>query len=132
MNKTTALQVSPYLFPLLTIHNPRDFSDPEDIIAFVCDIYEVSRKDLHTEKGMRGVQHLMTIRQITFYMLCRFTSLTLINIGNFFEKDHATVLHAVKCVRNMKETKDKKYYTSITMIELVLNNKCKVYDRTRN
>lgn len=131
MNKTTALQVSPYLFPLLTIHNPRDFTDPDDIIDFVCETFDVHKQHLHTARKMRGVLHFMTVRQVCFYMLHRFTSLTLQSIGNYFEKDHATVLHAVKCVNIMKELKDKKYYKSIVMIEFVLNEKYKVYDRTR-
>jgi len=132
MNKTTALQVSPYLFPILKIHNPRDFTDPNSIISFVCESFDVQRKYLHTEKGMRGIERFAVVRQVCFYMLHKFTSLTLKTIGNFFdERHHTTVLHAVKCVNNIKDTRDKEYFETIVMIERFLNERYQVYDRTR-
>jgi len=39
-------------------------------------------------------------RQIAMYYAVRETNLTLTSVGLFFNKDHATVIHAMKCVEN--------------------------------
>jgi hypothetical protein len=39
-------------------------------------------------------------RQIAMYYAVRETNLTLTSVGLFFNKDHATVMHAIKCVEN--------------------------------
>jgi len=114
------------------MHNNRTHVSSEEIINVVCEKFGVERKQLNTQKGKRGIMPLPVIRQICFYMLDRFTNMSLAKIGAEFDKDHATVLHSKKCVRDMKDTKDKDYYQKIISIELELNDKYRVYEHNRN
>ena len=64
------------------------------IIANVNHFYGVNCLD-NTRK-----RDIVVPRQIAMYYAVRETNLTLTSVGLFFNKDHATVIHAMKCVEN--------------------------------
>ena len=64
------------------------------IIANVNHFYGVNCLD-NTKK-----RDIVVPRQIAMYYAVRETNLTLTSVGLFFNKDHATVIHAMKCVEN--------------------------------
>ena len=47
-------------------------------------------------------QYLMYIIRIKTYL----SGVSLSQIGRMFNRDHATVIHAIKCINSMKETND--------------------------
>ena len=64
------------------------------IIANVNHFYGVNCLD-NTRK-----RDIVVPRQIAMYYAVRETNLTLTSVGLFFNKDHATVIHAMKCVES--------------------------------
>ena len=65
---------------------------------------------LHTRKRKH-----VEIRQLTMYFMTEHTKSSLSEIGKFFNRDHATVLHAKKTIKNLIETEEeiKKMYELI-------------------
>lgn len=57
-----------------------------------------TRKNTKTRK-----RHIVEARQMCQYFLYMYTKKSLAEIGRMFEKDHATVLHAVKTMRVLSE-----------------------------
>ena len=126
---TVAPIVSPYIYPILKTNSHKVKVAPDEIIRYVCDKFEVKPEQLIMKKRKRGVMPFPVIRHICFYMICKYTSLTLAQIGKLLKKDHATVIHSKRCVQNLKDTKDKQFYSMIVEIETELNNKYRVYER---
>lgn len=85
-----------------------------DIQEKVCDYYKLSVTEIQTKSRKRDV---VQARQIAMYLARKYTksSLTVIGeqIGN---RDHATVLHAVKTVMDLCET-DREIRESVSTIE---------------
>ena len=85
-----------------------------DIQEKVCDYYKLSVNEIQTKSRKRDV---VQARQIAMYLARKYTksSLTVIGeqIGN---RDHATVLHAVKTVMDLCET-DREIRESVSTIE---------------
>jgi len=53
-------------------------------------------------------------RQMVMYLIkLRRPTITLHKIGMVYRKDHATVLHSIKAINNIIETKDARYYPAI-------------------
>jgi chromosomal replication initiation ATPase DnaA len=64
-------------------------------------------------------RHLVTARQLTWHLGHQFTRLSAQAMGDFFNKEHATVLHGIKTVENLcqvdKEFREKyaKYFAAM-------------------
>ena len=62
-------------------------------------------------------QEVVRGRQIAMYQIRKNTTLSLQEIGNIFNKDHATVIHALKVVQDIIDTRDKKYLYLVETIK---------------
>ncbi|MHA1916274.1 MAG: helix-turn-helix domain-containing protein [Promethearchaeota archaeon] len=71
-------------------------------------------------------REIVVARQIAMKLMRIHTALSLQAIGDFFNKDHATVLHGSKNVDNWKETKDK-FYIHYLRAESIILSKFYVY-----
>ena len=69
-------------------------------------------------------RHIVKARQIYFYLCKKYTKATSISIGKTMDKDHATVLHAVKAVRDLIDTNDE-YVEWIIKSKNILYHKLK-------
>lgn len=79
----------------------------------VCDFLNVDEASLESKSRKREI---VDARQISMYLAKEYTSKSLSTIGQFIgKKDHSTVLHAYKSVKNMIET-NKKYRETIEEI----------------
>jgi hypothetical protein len=78
-----------------------------EIIVFVAKKEEISGKMLLSKRRFRKN---VEARQICFMRLREVTKLTLTEIGSYFNCDHATVLHGIKQVENIKELRDRYDY----------------------
>ncbi|MDR2459014.1 MAG: chromosomal replication initiator protein DnaA [Holosporales bacterium] len=67
----------------------------------VCEFYSVKLSDLHSPKRLKSVA---TARQVAMYLCKEFTTKSLADIGRKFGgRDHTTVIHALKKVKNCIE-----------------------------
>ena len=76
----------------------------------IVDIVSIeTRISVETMKIRTRKRKIVEARQIAMWMLNQFTKLSLESIGGYFESeghkfDHATVLHAIKTVNNLRQT----------------------------
>jgi chromosomal replication initiation ATPase DnaA len=82
-----------------------DFNVQADAI-----IREMSRISGYDIRIMTRKQEVVKARQIAMWRIRNATSLSLKGIGDMFPLDYSTVIHALKVVQDIIETKDKKYY----------------------
>ena len=73
-----------------------DFSDKQNltadrIIDCVCKYFSVKREDL---LGKKKNKEIVEPRQICMYTICDLLDMPLLSIGQLFERDHTTVIHA--------------------------------------
>ena len=66
-----------------------------DIIQAIADFYRLSLKDLRSTRRDRAI---VRPRQLAMYLTKQLTPMALPDIANFFERDHTTVIHAVKTI----------------------------------
>ena len=66
-----------------------------DIIQAVADFYRLSLKDLRSTRRDRAI---VRPRQLAMYLTKQLTPMALPDIAEFFERDHTTVIHAVKTI----------------------------------
>ena len=66
-----------------------------DIIQAVADFYRITLKDLRSTRRDRAI---VRPRQLAMYLTKQLTPMALPDIAKFFERDHTTVIHAVKTI----------------------------------
>ncbi|MBO7483733.1 MAG: chromosomal replication initiator protein DnaA [Alphaproteobacteria bacterium] len=66
-----------------------------DIIQAVADFYRLTLKDLRSTRRDRAI---VRPRQLAMYLTKQLTPMALPDIAKFFERDHTTVIHAVKTI----------------------------------
>ncbi|MGL4853141.1 MAG: chromosomal replication initiator protein DnaA [Phocaeicola sp.] len=92
----------------------------EDVIAKVCNHYEMDESVIHTKTRKREV---VQARQVAMYLAKKHTEFSSSKIGQFIgKKDHATVLHACKAVKEQAEV-DKSFKATIEEIESLLRRR---------
>ena len=86
----------------------------EDIIEKVCNHFQITQSAIHTKSRKREV---VQVRQIAMYLSKKHTDSSSSKIGQVIgNKDHATVLHACKIVKDQCEV-DKSFRSDIEDIE---------------
>ena len=86
----------------------------EDIIEKVCAHYKVETASIHTKTRKREV---VQVRQIAMYLAKKHTDTSSSKIGHIIgNKDHATVLHACKIVKDQVQV-DKAFKAEVEEIE---------------
>ena len=74
----------------------------EYILDLVSDHFKVPVDTLQSKTRKR---HVVIARQMSMYLIQKLTDQTLKNIGETFGgRDHSTVIHAVKTIRDLMET----------------------------
>lgn len=67
----------------------------ENIQKFISDQFKVSVKELQSKSRKR---HIAYPRQIGMYLSRKYTDMSLNDIGHFYNRDHSTVLYAIKSI----------------------------------
>lgn len=89
------------------------------IESVVCDFYNIKSELIHTSSRKRQI---VQARQITMYLSKSYTEMSLAQIGSLIgKKNHATVLHACKTVKEQMEV-DKIFREEIAEIEKKLKS----------
>ena len=84
------------------------------IESVVCDFYNIKSELIHTASRKRQI---VQARQVTMYLSKSYTEMSLAQIGSLIgKKNHATVLHACKTVKEQMEV-DKVFRDEIAEIE---------------
>ncbi len=86
---------------------------PEEIIQLVADFYNVKVSDL---KGKRRLKRIVRPRHVAMWLVRKHTELSFPEMGRVFGRDHATVQHACKKIRNELE-RDADLRSSIESLE---------------
>lgn len=92
----------------------------EDIINKVCEHYRIDSSAIHAKTRKREI---VQVRQIAMYLAKKHTDTSSSKIGKLIgNKDHATVLHACKIVKDQVEV-DKAFKAEIDEIEVALKSR---------
>jgi chromosomal replication initiator protein len=73
--------------------------EPESIVLVVGTHYGITREQL---KGKRRTNSVALPRQVAMYLMRRMTTLSLSEIGRFFDRDHTTVIHACDKIERLR------------------------------
>ena len=100
-------------------HNENKPVTIDDILRVVCTHYGLESNAIHTKSRKRDV---VQARQVAMYLAKTYTDLSTAKIGNLIgNRDHATVLHACKTIKALKDV-DKAFQTEIDEIQAELKN----------
>ena len=92
----------------------------ETIISKVCEHYNIDESAIHTKTRKREI---VQVRQIAMFLAKKHTDNSASKIGQLIGKrDHATVLHACKTVKDLIEV-DKNFKTEIEEIEATIKRR---------
>ena len=92
----------------------------DNIISKVCAHYDLDESVIHTKSRKREI---VQIRQIAMYLAKKHTEISASKIGMLIgNRDHATVLHACKTVKDLIEI-NKSFKSDIEEIEAALKRK---------
>jgi chromosomal replication initiator protein len=73
--------------------------EPEAIVTVVSSHFGITRDQL---KGKRRTNSVALPRQIAMFLMRRQTTLSLSEIGRFFDRDHTTVIHACDKIERLR------------------------------
>jgi len=89
-----------------------------DVINAVSKITGLNSNQLKMKTRLRPI---VENRQIAMYLIQKYTNKSLARIGMIFDKDHATVIHAIKTVESLCDS-DVGFKSRVNAIEkLVIN-----------
>ena len=92
---------------------------PETILRETARYYQVSEEDI---KGVSRQKNIVTARHITAYLIRNLTNLPLSGIGDYLNRDHATVLASIRKVEGSIKT-DKELAATIRDITSNINSR---------
>jgi len=78
----------------------------ETILTETAEYFALRREDLVSKSRSRP---LTTARHMAMYLTRELTGLSLIKIGELFERDHSTALHGIKRIENLMPNRDTVY-----------------------
>lgn len=70
---------------------------PEYIVESCARYYNVTAEEIYSNKRTKNIAFA---RQVAIYIIRTITSMSLEKIGNFFERDHSTIIHTMKKIEN--------------------------------
>ena len=88
----------------------------EEIKRAVVDYFDLRMTDMSSTKRMRDISEP---RQVAMFLCCKLTTLSLQSIGNAFDKNHSTVLHASKTIQARIQV-DKSLFDAVKKIVTAL------------
>ena len=89
-------------------------------VAFVVRSYYNLPKDFHIINSRK--RNIVKARQMCAKILTDNTPLTYNQIGNYFNKDHSTIIHSKKTINDLIET-DRKIRSEYGQIKQIINEK---------
>ena len=93
-----------------------------EYIIYIVPRYLHIEETFHQTKNRK--RELVIGRQLAMWLMRRYTGLSLDKIGDYFSRDHATVLHAKKHIDDLRET-DKVIKKQLTDLKNIVTLKSK-------
>ncbi len=101
------------------VHLEKKKISVQTIQEIVCDYFKLDQEVIQTNSRKREI---VQARQITMYLAKKYTDCSFSHIGKIVGKrDHATVLHACKTIKDQMET-SRTFRTSVEEIEVKLRS----------
>lgn len=72
------------------------------VLAIVAPLFDVTPAAILQSR--RGTTDITEARHLSMYLMREVFGLNLARIGNTFDRDHSTVIHALKKVQDLRET----------------------------
>lgn len=117
--KEITLELAAKVLEKFVKHSPREIT-VEYIQKMVCDYFEIPIDKIHQKTRKREI---VQARQLAMFFAKNYTKSSLAAIGSKCgKKDHATVLHACKTIKNLSET-DKNFKKAMDEIENLIKVK---------
>lgn len=92
----------------------------KEIFINVCEKLDVD-PDVLLRNNKKRDRKYVVVRQVSMTLFHKYLGCTTVEAGAFFNKDHATVIHAVKTVRDLRDTdKDFRQLTNDLFKDVVL------------
>jgi chromosomal replication initiator protein len=114
--KEITLELAAKVIEKFVKNTPKEIT-VEYIQKLVCDYFNISVDKMHQKTRKREI---VQARQLAMFFAKNYTKSSLAAIGNKCgKKDHATVLHACKTVKNLTET-DKKFKKCVDELESLI------------
>lgn len=99
---------------LCPLSNNKERISPDSVIECVAKYYKVNKKEL---TGHSRLKEIVLARHIAIYIIREEMKLPLEKIGQLFgNRDHTTIMNAIKKVEANKETLDQSYNRAIAVI----------------
>ena len=76
---------------------------PDTVVRYVCRYYGVEPDQI---RGIQRSKNISEPRQVAMFLIRHLTTMSLLDIGNYFRRDHGTVHHAIKKVEAVRANKD--------------------------
>lgn len=74
--------------------------NPSSITTVTADVFGINKDAL---KGKKRKREVLIPRQVSMYLIRDLTDLPLEEIGDFFDRDHSTVVNAIKRIKSLME-----------------------------
>lgn len=81
------------------LKDKKRFYDVSDIVKVVCRTLNLEEKEVKSRSRKRELVHA---RQISMYLIYKYTQLGLAKTADVFNRDHATAIHAIRAVKDAK------------------------------
>lgn len=75
----------------------------DEIMYVVCDTYGIKTNELLSKNRQYQIAHP---RQIAMYLCRKLTDLSLVKIGETFDRDHSTIMHGIDKIENEMQDRD--------------------------
>ena len=119
-NKEIDMDLAQRIVRKIAAHSDNKTVTVDDIIDTVCRHFGIENTIIHTKSRKREV---VQARQIAMYLAKNYTDFSTAKIGSLIgHKDHATVLHACKTVKELKDV-DKSFRAEIDEIQSALKKR---------
>jgi chromosomal replication initiator protein len=92
--------------------------NPASITAVTADVFGVNKEAL---KGKKRKREILVPRQVAMFLIREMTELPLEEIGDYFERDHSTVVNAIKRVNTLME-QDPSFSRQVEEVKRSLEN----------
>jgi len=78
-----------------------------DIIAKICTYYNITNEQIRGKKRYRTKLPIVPARHMAMYIIRKKLNLKLKHIADLFGRDHTTVIHGIRSVKNLSDTEER-------------------------
>ena len=103
-------------------HSKQTNISPETIQKLVADHFSLTVKDLKDKKRKQNIVHP---RHLAMFIIHELTECSTTEIGNYFGRDHSSVIHAIKNIEERKRKDPQEENTILELTRIIKENSLK-------